>query len=201
MLRAWMQDSPAPSTHYLEWPGRWVTEDTWPSSNIQQQTLFLSDRTLDAQPHGAQSHSHCISSVQQCGMNAGTCARMASRCMGDQRMDDGWSSCFDGAPATEPMTRWLPGVDADVERGQTAGTNRSAVVRRVAKWFVATGELGIAQFTHRDSHEQLEPMPVYTPAMVKVKLNAMGHQLPVVTTGVWQSRQRIGRTCGPRPAR
>ncbi len=41
MLRVWMQDPVPPQTCYLERPGRWVGEPTWPSPHITNQTLPL----------------------------------------------------------------------------------------------------------------------------------------------------------------
>ena len=46
-LRVWMQDSVPPTTSYVERPGRWVAEHTWPSPDIEWRRFELSRHHLE----------------------------------------------------------------------------------------------------------------------------------------------------------
>jgi hypothetical protein len=202
MLCAWMQDSPPPATHYAEWPGHWVAEAAWPSENVRMLAMRLDGAALDsvsptpnpspsgrgdsvsppAQREGQGVGSRrAISSVQQCGMNAGTWCPygIPGDMPGDQRMDDGWSLCYDAAPATEPQqTLGFP------ELALTLSVDKPLAQIAVRLCDVAPSgssllvSWALLNLTHREGHEDLKPMPVNEPVTVTLKLNAIAHQLP-----------------------
>jgi putative CocE/NonD family hydrolase len=66
--RAYLMDSIAPKRWHDERPGRWITEDVWPSPSIKSVDLTLgSNGVLGGEMDGAQT----ISSPQDCGSAAG----------------------------------------------------------------------------------------------------------------------------------
>jgi putative CocE/NonD family hydrolase len=183
MLRVWMQDSVEPSSHYETWPGRWVTESTWPSSNVTARAYTLtSSRTLDDHPaSGAASLPFTIHGAQVAGLDAGAwCPYGVPGDMpGDQREDDGLSLCFDSAPLDAPMeTLGFPEVSL------TVASDRPNALLAVRLCDVAPSgastliSWGLLNLTHRESHEHPTPLEPGKPYAVTVRLNAIGHRLP-----------------------
>ncbi len=183
MLRAWMQDSLEPSTHYETWPGHWVTESAWPSPNISTRAYTLtSERTLDDQPAtGIASRPLTIRGAQVAGLGAGVwCPYGVPGDMpGDQREDDGLSLCFDSAPLDAPMeTLGFPEVSL------TVASDRPNALLAVRLCDVAPSgastliSWGLLNLTHRESHEHPTPLEPGKPYAVTVRLNAIGHRLP-----------------------
>ncbi len=99
MYRVWMQDSLPPSTCYLERPGRWVAEASWPSPRIEMRRLHLNaDRSLA--PAASDDAPLSICSPLWVGLTAGEVGRYGedAEWPPDQREDDGGSLVF----VTEP---------------------------------------------------------------------------------------------------
>jgi uncharacterized protein len=99
LFRAWMQESVAPRTCYLERPGRWVGEDAWPSPRIDWRPLHLSPMgRLTAVPQAGEAS---VNSPLWVGLTAGEVGRYGEEAEWptDQRLDDGGSLVF----VTEPL--------------------------------------------------------------------------------------------------
>jgi len=94
MLRAWMPDSIAPSTHYEERPGRWVAEEKWPPKNDESQTWYLNRNGLNQ--NAETDKPMLFPTTQTVGLNAGVWFPMgaAGEFPGDQRSADSGSLCF-----------------------------------------------------------------------------------------------------------
>ena len=69
MLRVWMEDSLPPAATIPKRPGRWVTEDGWPSARSKPLSLALNPGRLDATP--ASETALTIGSPQTVGAAAG----------------------------------------------------------------------------------------------------------------------------------
>jgi len=97
-LRVWMQESVRPEPQYTEIPGRWVAEDAWPSSRIENRTLWLN--AVGLRRKAAEPEELLLKSPQTCGLRGGEwCAFGAEGEMPrDQRPDDGFSLEFDSRP-------------------------------------------------------------------------------------------------------
>lgn len=181
MLRAWVQESVPPTTHYEYRPGQWVMEPSWPApaAHIEAQQLWLNDTGLDhaAKPETAQT----LLGNQTHGLEAGVWwgSGDPGDWPGDQQAEDGQCLTFTSQPLEQPLTiLGFPAVTLTVAVDQpvalvsvrlcdVAPDGRSTLVSR--------GQLNL---THRDSHENptaLEPGERYT---VTVPLNATGHELP-----------------------
>ncbi len=180
MLRSWMQGSPTPATHYLEWPGHWVAEDIWPTPHVALQTLYLNEFTLDREAY--QSCLHSAPGVQQCGINAGNwCPYGVPGDMpGDQRMDDSWSLCYNSDAASEPQqTLGFPELTLTLSVDKPLAQIAVRLCDVTPSGTSLQVSWALLNLTHRDSHEVLQPMPINTPVTVTLKLNAISHQLPI----------------------
>ncbi|WP_017607589.1 CocE/NonD family hydrolase [Nocardiopsis xinjiangensis] len=197
MLRAWMQDSVAPSTEYEERPGRWVGENTWPSPSVEPFVRFLEHGYIlqeGAEPEldrGPMTLSSPLSTGQYAGK---WCSYNAPPDLpADQREEDGGSMVFDSAPLTERVEiLGSPVVDLDlsVDRPDAMVAVRLSDVAPDGEATRVT--YGLLNLTHADSDEfpqHLEPGRRYR---VSVSLNGVaqafppGHRIRVaVSTSYW----------------
>ncbi len=178
MLRVWQQDSVAPSSYYAERPGRWLTEPTWPSPNLQPQTYWLNRGSLDQSPAAEMPLQYAGS--QFAGADAGVWCPYGdpTELPPDQRFEDGLALCFESAPLadSQDILGWpevtltlaadRPNALVVVRLCDVAPTGASLLVSR-----------GFLNLTHRDSHEQpspLEPGQRYT---VTIRMDFSGHRL------------------------
>lgn len=193
LLRIWLQDDlPADPSHDQR-PGRWIGFDSWPSSAIASQALFLSPSGLVNAAPRATSLTH--RSPLDMGDGAGEwCAYgVAADQPTDQREDDGRSLCFDTLPLEEdvcavgtPVLRLMLAVDRPramvaVRLNDIAPDGSSARV-----------SYGLLNLNHIEGHERfvsLEPGRHYT---VEIAFNDIahrfkaGHRIRVaVSTSYW----------------
>ena len=97
MIRVWMPESVTPKTHYLERPGRWVAEKSWPLPKHKKKSkvLFLNRNELKTSIEN--ENQLLIPNSQSVGLNAGVWFPMGNpgEFPGDQRSSDANSLCFD----------------------------------------------------------------------------------------------------------
>jgi len=106
VYRVWLGEPAAPEASQAAVPGRWVSEPTWPSPNIQSTTLALNSSGLAAEAGAETLVEH--RSPQTVGFTAGVWCPYglggASPDLPiDQREDDARSLVFDGAPLSEAI--------------------------------------------------------------------------------------------------
>jgi putative CocE/NonD family hydrolase len=179
-LRAWVQDSVPPRTQYLERPGHWVTEPSWPSPNIEPLNYHLNaSGTLAETPEAETPVSFC--SPASNGIYSGSWCPfgLPGDFPPDQREEDGQSVCFDTLPAAEPVE-----ILGYPEVTLTLASDRplALVALRLcdvapdgASLFVTRGMLNL---THRESHEHPSPLEPGRRYTVTVRLNSVAHTLP-----------------------
>jgi predicted acyl esterase len=178
MLRVWMPEGVVPEPFEAEWPGRWVAEPSWPPAQVSEQTYYCSDERLEQRPGNARQVT--LVGAQINGSTAGVWCPYGNK-FGmpiDQRVDDGLSLCFTSTPAKEAVEiLGFPEVRLKISSDQP---NALVAVRlcdvapegdtRLVSW-------GLLNLTHRNGHEDLEPLApgeVYT---VRVQLNVAAHRL------------------------
>ncbi|MEX2200600.1 MAG: CocE/NonD family hydrolase [Dongiaceae bacterium] len=181
--RVWMQEPVTPDALLKEIPGRWVTEASWPSTNIETQTMFL-DRDGLHDGKGAAPEVLEHRSPQSLGVAAGSWCPYG---LGgespdlaiDQREDDGRSLTFDTAPLDAPLELLgapvaklriaidRPGGTLVVRLNDVAPDGTS---RRVS--------YGLLNLTHRADHEKIAAMVPGEWTEVAVQLNDLAHSFP-----------------------
>lgn len=194
MLRAYIEAWSPPSGWRDPAPGRWVTEDVWPSQNIEKRVVYFSDHRLVWQPQ-ADGAEISIKSPQWTGSDTGEWmgVGVAGDMPLDQRHDDGCSLTFD----TKPLTERLELLGAP-ELVLTLASDKPLAQICARLCDVAPDgssrriSYQVLNLTHRDSHETpelLEPGRFYT---VTIKLNDCGyafepnHQLRIaLSTAYW----------------
>jgi putative CocE/NonD family hydrolase len=181
-LRAWMLDSTAPARRYETRPGRWVGVNTWPSAEINAQTLTLGHGTLvwGAATDDKQSTLSLCSPLRT-GLMAGKWCSYADGpdLPGDQRHDDSGSLVFDTAPLSETL-EILGAVilDLEVAVDQPVAMLAARLNDVRPDGSVTRVTYGLLNLTHRDSHatpEELEPGQRYR---IRVVLNDIAQRFP-----------------------
>lgn len=200
LLRVWMQESVAPRTFYAEMPGRWVSEQNYPSPNVTPYTYYLGTEGVvssvslrgAASPQAVVWRSEAatkqsqqefgICSPQSTGLDAGEwCPHgYPGEMPGDQRADDSKSLVFDSPSLDAPMD-----ILGFPELTLTLAANRPTafVIGRLCDIAPDGSSLlisrGVLNLTHRDSHSEPTPLDPNRRYTVSFRLNAAGHSLPV----------------------
>ncbi|HEY7559366.1 MAG TPA: CocE/NonD family hydrolase [Candidatus Binatia bacterium] len=194
MFRVWMQESVPPKPFYKQRPGRWVAETHWPSPRITVKRYCLDGSRLSTSltPVTAQLD---VRSPQTTGLDGGEWCGFGApgETPLDQREDDGCSLTFDSEPLRERMEI----LGAPVATLEIAADQPVAIIalrlNDVAPGGASTRvTYGLLNLTHRDSHEQPEPLEPGKRYLVKVPLNDVAYSFPTrhklrlaISTSYW----------------
>ena len=179
MYIAWMQDSVPPAPQYEERPGRWVAERSWPSPNIAPRRLALNVHGIAEQAEPEHPLVHC--SPQNHGVDGGEWCPYGylAEMPVDQRAEDGRALCFDTEPLPEPLEiLGAPAVELDIALDQSEGFLAVRLNDVAPDGASAQVTYGLLNLTHRDSHENPEPLKPGQRYRVRVQLNDIAHQFP-----------------------
>lgn len=177
MLRAYVEDWMKPETSRPAADGRWVAEPVWPSPSIAPQVLHLADQGLAAT--GALTAARPIRSPLWTGIAAGEWmgTGVEGEMPADQRLDDGGSLVFDGAPLSEPLEiLGFPVIELDLTADKPTGqiaVRLEEVAPDGASLRVAYGVLNL---THRNGHERAEPLQPGERFSIRLPLKVAGHR-------------------------
>lgn len=194
MLRVYLEEWRPPSQWCDPVPGRWVQEQTWPSPNIQKRDFYFATRGLVSKKE-IESTKLFIKSPLWTGlavgewMGSGISADMPF----DQRLDDGCSLTFDTEPFIERLellgaAELVLNIASDKPIAQICArlcdVAPDGSSRRIS--------YQVLNLTHRNSHENPEPLEPGCFYEVFLKLNDCGyafqpgHQLRVsLSSAYW----------------
>jgi putative CocE/NonD family hydrolase len=180
MLRAYVQDSVPPQSHYDLRPGRWVGVRDWPSDRIAPKTLWFSGRELSVSPGPDRVVE--VNSPQTAGIHAGEwcpygLGGLTPELPLDQREDDARSLVFDSPPLEEDLEI----LGAAVVTLAVAADQPSALVVARLNDVAPDGAstrvtYGVLNLTHRDGHEEPRPLEPGQRYQVRIQLNDIGHR-------------------------
>ena len=176
VLRAWMEDWIAPAPYHDERPGRWVAETEWPSSRIATRSWYLNVMSLGtkADPEDAVR----VRSPLTTGLRGGDFYGFGADGDAplDQRADDGKSLVFDSDPLEESL-EILGAPVVTLELSVDAPVAQVAVRLCDVAPDGTSGRVtyGLLNLTHRDSHEDPEPLEPGKRYRIPVQLNDIGY--------------------------
>ncbi|MER9921234.1 MULTISPECIES: CocE/NonD family hydrolase [unclassified Mesorhizobium] len=182
MLRSWILDRAEPAAHYEERPGHWVADPSWPSPHVSSRVYRLGAGMLSEQPLPRATLE--ISSPATVGIAGGEwCAyglgRVGPEMPLDQRWDDGGSLIFDSHPLTEAT----PILGSPVLELEITCDKPTAILAVRLSDVSPSGEVtrvtyGLLNLSHRDSHENLQPMEARKSYSICLPMNEIGYAFP-----------------------
>ncbi len=179
LYRVWMQESVAPQTYYETRPGRWVAEEAWPSPRIQERRLHLNPGCLDSTP----GHETELSfrSPQSTGLRGGEWCGFGAEgeTPSDQRPDDGGSLAFDSEPLGEALEiLGAPVLALELRADKPVALLAARLCDVAPDGSSLRVSYGLLNLTHRDGHEEPEPLVPGRWYKVHLQLNDVAHTFP-----------------------
>ncbi len=180
ILRCWIQDPAPPKTYYKERPGRWVSETSWPSKQIEEKIYqFQNDSSQISQINEPQkSQPLTINSPMTVGMMAGQwCPHgLDPDQPGDQQLEEAGSLIFD----TQALERELSILGAPRIRLEISSDKPNAMLAACLSEVFPDGRAtrvsyGLLNLTHMNSHENPELLKEGKKYTIVLKLNEAGH--------------------------
>jgi predicted acyl esterase len=180
MLRAYVQDSVPPASHYDSRPGRWVAEPAWPPKGAQSRRFYLNKDGLgDAAGKAAMLP---VNSPQTTGIAGGEWCPYGLGGLGpelptDQRADDAFSLVFDGTPLSAPL-EFLGAtiIELELESDQPVAQLIARLNDVAPDGQVTRVTYGVLNLTHRDGHAEPRPLAPGQRYKVRLQLNDAGHR-------------------------
>jgi putative CocE/NonD family hydrolase len=206
-MRLYVMDSVPPRDWYLERPGRWIAEQSWPSPEIHMRRLAMGDGGALSES-ASMTRSVSIRSPQDCGMAGGEyCAIwLGPELPGDQRDDDLKSVTFDCAPLDAPLDIvGGPVVRLSVQADQPKGMLAVRLCDVQPDGASTRITYGVLNLTHRGGHEFPENLPVGETVEIVLRLDdiawriAAGNRLRLAVSStywplVWPSPEPVTLT-------
>lgn len=186
MMRLFMQDSVTPQSSYEHRAGRWVSEPSWPSPNVETRSLYPGTcGQLEWSPK-ADLAPRQISSPLSVGLRAGKwCSYAAPGDQPvDQRGDDAGSLVYETARLESDLEiAGDPGFDLEFESDQPVAMVAVRLSDVAPDGAATRVSYGLLNLTHRDSHERPEPIQTgkryhaFVPLKHVAQRFAAGHRL------------------------
>ena len=178
-LRVWLQEWVPPAPRHLQRPGRWVTEPSWPSPNVELRALPLGAGGLGRRDE-ADAALHCPG-LETHGLDAGTWCPYGAVAdePPDQREEDSRARCLDSEPLAERLELLghpIAVLELTADRPLALVTVRLCDVAPDGASLLLTR--GVLNLTHRASHEHPERVPMGERIVVRVELNALAQAVP-----------------------
>ena len=177
-LSAYMQTYQKPAPWFEKREGHWVSETSWPSSAIEDEALYLEDRTLECNPKEGPVQE--IASPLSTGtgftlwFNYGKPNSLTEPT--DQREDDARSLCFDSEIITEDRAYLgAPILELEV----ASDTAQAMICARICDIAPDGSSLrtcyGMLNLCHRSGHDSPEAMEPGRFYKVRLQLGELGH--------------------------
>jgi predicted acyl esterase len=191
MLRAFIEDGAAPENRETA-AGRFVGEATWPSLNIQTRAFGLTEAGIDraSPPSTIDVCSPCWTGAAV-GEWMGTGA--PNEAPADQRLDDGFSQCFDSLPLEVRLeVLGAPEVEFEIASDKPIAQLCARLCDVAPDGRSRRVSYGVLNMAHRDGHAEPSAMKSGQFYLVRLKLNdcgfafAPGHRIRLaISTAYW----------------
>ncbi|MEX0276806.1 MAG: CocE/NonD family hydrolase [Ruegeria sp.] len=172
-LRFFLQDSAPPTGTHVQREGRWVEEPSWPSPNVEDQTLWLNSGTLENTPVPGAPMSIC--SPQTFGAAAGDMCSFAipGDMAADCRIDAAGALQFKGPPLEKPLELLgQPCVELTVSADRKQGFVAALLVDEAPDGAQTLIARGFCNLNHRTS--DTDPQSIVPDAEMNVTVPLYG---------------------------
>lgn len=181
MLRAYMQDSVPPTTKYAFRPGRWVGENSWPSTRINWLNMPIYRGRLNQEGERPPIEEMSIQSPLTVGLFAGKwCSYAATPDLPhDQRQEDGGAMVFE----TDEFNEYVEVLGSPKARLEVSADRPNAMVAARISDVAPDGSatrvsFGLLNLTHRDGNAKPKPLIPGQKYKVCIELNNLAHSFP-----------------------
>ena len=171
MLRVYLCEKTPVEVYPLPVPGRWVSEQVWPSPRLTTQVLYLNRAGLEPEPETPLEIKYQADRIVGLRRGEPDAFFFPVDFPQEQTPDDDLSMAFDSTPLEDdvdvlgtPVLKVR--VSADVEIAKLA-VRLNEVTPQGRSWLVSSGILNL---THRMSHERPEPLEPGRPYDVEIPL-------------------------------
>ncbi|WP_036501519.1 CocE/NonD family hydrolase [Nocardia aobensis] len=181
MLRTWMQESVPPSTSYEQRPGRWVGEPAWPSPHVRAVAHPLARHRITRPDEPVSPAALAVESPLSVGQFAVKWASYSAPPDPpyDQREEDGGSLVFDTDELTERCEiLGAPTVTLEVSADKPVAMIAARLSDVAPDGRATRVTYGMLNLTHRDGHDEPEPLEPGRRYRVTVQLNAVAQAFP-----------------------
>jgi len=177
-LRFYMQESTAPAGFHKTREGRWIEEQSWPSPNVSQETLWLNNGRLGDTPKEGAAMTIC--SPQTFGSSGGDMCSFAilGDMPGDCRIDAAGAMAFRGAPVDEGVDiLGQPALQVRIAADQSQAFVAALLIDEAPDGAQTLITRGYANLMHRDS--DMAPTPVVPGEVmdITIPLHGIGYHL------------------------
>lgn len=189
-FRAWIQD-PAPArTHYQVRPGRWVADADFVPANTAPLRLEINPDGLDQGKPG-DIHVSTPQTVGRAGQNFCAFGIVADLAEDQRREVDAMS--FDTEPLSDAVDfLGFPIIETEITADQPNAL-LCATLSAVSEDGSATLlSYGVLNLTHRDGHDDPQPLPINKPVRSRFALKSFGQRVAAgqrlrlaLSTGYW----------------
>ena len=180
LLRAWIQEPIVPSVRQLQRPGRWVSEQAWPSPRSGGRRLFPSlDGALLSQPPTPGRRRHVGDPLAGSDAGAWCPYGRPTDFPPDQRAEDGRSLTFTTQPLNQPLEilgRTVVTLELSADRPLALAAARLCDVSPEGRSLLVTR--GVLNLCHREGHDRVVPLTPGEPVTVSFPLDFAGHRFP-----------------------
>jgi hypothetical protein len=177
MLTAYIEDRSRPTTTLTASSGRFVAEQHWPSPNIRPRSWVLGRNRLEDGDVAGETLS--IRSPAYAGSTSGEwmAAGCVSEMPADQRLDDGFSLCFDSGPLEADLDM-LGRPEIELAFVSDSPTAQIAVRLNDVSPDGASLRVSYAvrNLLHRDGFETPEPLVPGEVCRIRIALKVAGHR-------------------------
>ena len=179
MIRAWMKDTVSPISDKR--PGSWVAEKNWPAEDIEDKKLNILFGELEFDTSVKTDTEVTIQSPLSVGLFAGKwCSYAESTDLpSDQREEDGGSLIFDTLPLAEDLEiLGSPRVELELSSNKPIASVAVRISDVAPNGRATRVTYGLLNLTHRNSHEEPEPLEENKKYKVTVPMNYVAQRFP-----------------------
>jgi hypothetical protein len=179
MLTVWMQSHAPPASMVDYRPGRWVSIPEWPTDQVDEHAFPLDEHRIARRDEEVEEDTISFQSPLSVGLLGGKwCSYSATPDLPhDQRDENGGAEVFLSDPLEEEIEiLGSPVLDLDISADKPVAMIAARLSDVAPDDKETRVTYGVLNLTHRDSHEDPQPLEPGKRYRVKLRLNQIAQQ-------------------------